>query len=52
MHTMTAQLQVEDIADGDVYHPKEALVLSLKLALIKDLHSYNGRVFDHTNMKF
>lgn len=41
MRTMTAQLQVQNIADADVYYPEETLVPSLELALIEYLNSNN-----------
>jgi len=36
---MTAQLQIKDVANSNIHHTKEPLVLSFKLSLIKDLHS-------------
>ena len=44
MRTMTAQLQVQNIADTDIYYPKETLVPSFELALIEYLNSNNRRV--------
>ena len=38
-HTMATENEVEYVRDFDIYDTKEALILSLKFALVKDLHS-------------
>lgn len=43
---MATKLEIEDIAHTNIDHSKKALVPSFKLALIKDLHRNNGRIFD------
>jgi len=41
LRTMTSQLQVEHIANFDIHHSQEALILSLELALVEDLNRYD-----------
>lgn len=41
-HTISSHIQINDIADADVDHTKEALVLLFELLLIKDLDGENA----------
>ena len=44
--TMSSKFQVDDIANTNVDHPQESLIAFFELALVKDLHSNDGRVLD------
>ena len=46
--TMSAQFQVQDIANADVYHAQESLIPSLELPLIENLNRNDGRILDNT----
>ena len=43
---MSAQFEVNDLADSDIDDTEEALITTLELALIKDLDGYDRRVLD------
>ena len=43
---MPTELQIQDIADTDIDDSEEALVPSLELALVEDLHGDDGGVLD------
>lgn len=43
---MSAQFEVNDLADSDIDNTEEALITTLKLALVKDLNCYDRRVLD------
>ena len=44
--TMTAELQVQYIADTDVHNAEETLIALLELTLVEYLHSDNGGILD------
>lgn len=43
---MSAQFEVNDLANSDIDDTEEALVAALELALVKDLDGHHRRVLD------